>query len=111
MFGKIGRVASEEVVLDLISKKCIPVLIYGLETIILNASEQRSLNYPVIKFLMKLFKTCNIDLISDVQLYFNFLNPSTTIVANLRSKFLKRFTNSDNLLCKICSSFDVNIFS
>jgi hypothetical protein len=31
IFGKIGRVASEEVTLDLIKKKCIPVLVYGLE--------------------------------------------------------------------------------
>jgi len=30
-FGKIGRIAPEEVTLELISSKCIPVLIYGLE--------------------------------------------------------------------------------
>jgi hypothetical protein len=108
IFGKIGRVASEEVVLDLIAKKCIPVLIYGLETCTLNATDQRSINYPVIRFLMKLFKTCNTNLITDVQLYFNFLNPSV-IVAMLRSKFLSRFNNSDNMLCKICAMFDVNL--
>ena len=31
IFGKIGRVASEEVVLQLIKSKCVPVLLYGLE--------------------------------------------------------------------------------
>ena len=30
-FGKIGRTASEEVTLELLRTKCIPVLIYGLE--------------------------------------------------------------------------------
>ena len=50
-----GKIASEEVVLDLISKKCIPVSIYGLEICTLNVTEQRSLNYLVTRFLMKLF--------------------------------------------------------
>jgi len=30
IFGKIGRLASEEVVLQLIKSKCIPILLYGL---------------------------------------------------------------------------------
>ena len=32
IFGKSGRIASEEVVLHLISTKCIPILLYGLES-------------------------------------------------------------------------------
>jgi len=31
IFGKIGRTAAEEATLELISSKCIPMLIYGLE--------------------------------------------------------------------------------
>ena len=31
IFGKVGRVASEEVVLQLIKIKCIPSILYGLE--------------------------------------------------------------------------------
>jgi len=31
IFGKIGRTAAEEVVLQLISAKCMPILLYGLE--------------------------------------------------------------------------------
>ena len=31
IFGKVGRAASEEVVLHLIKTKCLPVLLYGLE--------------------------------------------------------------------------------
>jgi len=30
-FGQIGRVASEEVVLELVKCKCLPILLYGLE--------------------------------------------------------------------------------
>ena len=31
VFGEIGRIVSEEVVLQLITSKCIPVILYGLE--------------------------------------------------------------------------------
>ena len=31
IFGKVGRIASEEVVLQRITSKCLPVLLYGLE--------------------------------------------------------------------------------
>ena len=31
IFGKIGRTASEDVVLELIKSKCLPILLYGLE--------------------------------------------------------------------------------
>ena len=33
IFGKIRRTASEEVVLELIKSKCMPILVYGLEVI------------------------------------------------------------------------------
>ena len=31
IFGKVGRVASENVLVELVIKKCLPVLIYGTE--------------------------------------------------------------------------------
>jgi len=31
IFGKVGQIASQEVVLQLLNSKCIPVLLYGLE--------------------------------------------------------------------------------
>jgi len=36
IFGKIGIIASEEVILQLIKSKCVPVLLYGLEVCALN---------------------------------------------------------------------------
>ena len=43
-FGKIGRIASEEVVLQLIKSKCVPVLLYGLEACALHKSQMASLD-------------------------------------------------------------------
>jgi len=39
IFGKIGRTASEEVVLQLIISKCIPVILYSLEACPLTKSD------------------------------------------------------------------------
>ena len=44
IFGKIGRIASEEVVLQLIKSKCVPVLLYGVEACALNKSQMASLD-------------------------------------------------------------------
>ena len=104
IFGKIGRIASEEIVLELIKKKCIPVLLYGLEVFTLNITQQRSLNFPFTRLLMKLFKTSSTDNINDVMYYFNLYQPSKMVEWS-RTKFLKRFNNSDNILCKICANF------
>jgi len=107
IFGKIGRIASEEVVLELISKKCLPVLLYGLEVFTLNITEQRSVNFPFTRLLMKLFKTSSIDNINDIQYYFNLCQPSK-MVERSRINFLKRYNDSDNILCKICANLAGN---
>ena len=43
IFGKVGRAASEKVVLHLIKTKCLPVLLYGPEVCSLTKADQRSL--------------------------------------------------------------------
>jgi len=49
IFGKVGRAASEEVVLHLIKTKCLPVLLYTLEVCFLTKAK-RSLDLAVIRF-------------------------------------------------------------
>ena len=56
IFGKIGRTASEEIVLGLIKTKCLPILLYGLEACPLNKTNLRSLDFSVNRFFMKLFE-------------------------------------------------------
>ena len=43
IFGKIGHNPSEEVILQLVSTKCIPILLYGLEVLPIRQSQLRSL--------------------------------------------------------------------
>ena len=65
IFGKIGKVASNEVVIELVKCKCLPILLYGLECSPLNKSDVKSLDFAVTRFLMKLFKSVNLDLINE----------------------------------------------
>ena len=79
IFGKVGRLASEEVTLQLIKlikSKCIPVLLYGLEACPLNKSDLHSLDFVINRFFMKLFRTSNIETVSCCQEYFGFALPA-----------------------------------
>ena len=98
VFGKIGRVASEEVTLELVAKKCLPVLLYGLEACPLNNADKRSLDFVITRFLMKLFKTTNNDLIKECQVFFKFQSPSELLKART-VKFVHKYKCCDNLLC------------
>jgi len=79
IFGKIGRTASEEVTLQLLYSKCVPVLLYGLEACPLNISDLRSLHLVIDRFFMKLFKTNNINTIRFYQIQFGYQLPSVII--------------------------------
>jgi len=63
IFGRIGRIASEEVILHLINSKCIGLcllmLIYGMEVCPLRKSDLKALDFVVDRFFMKLFQTSN----------------------------------------------------
>ena len=69
IFGKIGRIASEEVTLQLLYSKRVPVLLYGLEACPLNISDLRSLDFISDRFFMKLFKTNNINTVRFCQVH------------------------------------------
>jgi len=54
IFGEIGSIASEEVVLQLIISKCIPVILYGLETCPLTKSDLLSMDFVIDRFFYEI---------------------------------------------------------
>ena len=119
IFGSIGRIASEEVILELISKKCIPVLLYGLEACPLSKSDKQSIDFVMNRFLMKLFKTSNMSIIKDCQEFFNFALPSVLLQARV-AKFMVKFSNCGKSTCLLVefvtlavllSNFNIFLFS
>ena len=90
VFGKVGRVASEEVTIQLFISKCLPVLIYGLEACSLIKSDLCSIDFVFNRFFMKLFKTNNIDTLMICYSYFGVNLPSV-ILRNRAIKFEQKF--------------------
>ena len=72
IFGKVGRFPSEEVIIQLITSKCIPVLFYGLEACPLTKSDLSYLDFTINRFFMKLFRTNNIEIVKECQQFFSF---------------------------------------
>ena len=101
-FGKVARAASEEVVLYLVKSKRYPILLYGLEACVLNKEENRSIDFTKTRFFMKLFRTSNPQVIDDCQTFFRVESPSVRL-AKLTCKFIARYKNNDNNMCKLFS--------
>ena len=55
VFSKVGRFTSEEVVLNLIRAKCLPVLLYGVESCPMMVRDKKSMEFTVnsIDFLSR----------------------------------------------------------
>jgi len=51
IFGKIGRIASEDVLIELLKTKCMPTLLYGFEVCSLCKKDLYPLDFVVNKFL------------------------------------------------------------
>ena len=86
IFAKVGRLASEEVVVQLLKHKCLPVLLYALEVCNLERSMQ-SFDFTVNKFFMKLFRTSNIEIVRYCQTLFN-CDLSSVILSKRYEKFI-----------------------
>ena len=84
VFGPIGRMASEEVVIEIVIKKCLPILLYGTEACPMNVSITKSFDFVINRFLMKLFRTNSIAIIDDCRFNFEIIFPSKLI--DLRSQ-------------------------
>jgi len=74
-------------IFQLIKSKCVPVLIYGLEVCHLGNSDLKALDFVVDRFFMKLFHTCNMEIIRLAQRMFNFVLHSE-LTEKLANKFL-----------------------
>jgi len=100
IFGKIGRIASEDVVVHLIKSKCIPILLYAVEACPVNRSLEKSLQFSVTRILMKIFKTRSREIVTECQTYFGFYTVST-LIRKRKATFLHKLANSQNELCEL----------
>ena len=102
----VGRNASEEVVLQLVSSKCLPIPLYGLEVCNIKKHDINSLDFTVNRFLMKLFKTNNMITLCECVSYFKFKLPSVLLDCRY-NKFMSKFNVCENYFCKLLTKLIV----
>ena len=73
LFGKVGRVALESVIMQLISSNCLPVLLYATKACPFLARDQSSVSFVVTRVLMKIFRTRSRDVTDQCQIMFGML--------------------------------------
>jgi len=74
-------------------KKCIPVLLYGLEVCDLPKRTIQSLDFSVNRVLMKLFRSSNIEIIAECRNHFGVELPSVQLA--------KRFKKFSDKICNM----------
>jgi hypothetical protein len=94
IFSKIGRSASEDVVISLIRSKCIPVLLYGVEACPFFERDKHSFDFSLTRIFMKLFRTGSAAVVTECQKQFCFL-PLKFQVDIRTASLLMRFRASE----------------
>lgn len=98
IFGRVGRAASEEVLLFLIKCKCLPILLYGLDVCPVNATDKRSLEFTVNRILFKIFGTFNEEIIAECRSMFDFPTVQQ-LIACRKVTFLRKYVAIQNCIC------------
>jgi len=104
IFGKVGRIASKDVIIELLKAKCLPALYYGLESCPVNKSQIRSLEY-VLNNTFRKIATKSFDVATECVLYFGCAVQET--LWKRKSKFLMKimYKTTSNLLYHVAQKF------
>jgi len=78
-FAKVDHFASEEVILELMIKKCVQILTYGLDVCALPRRVLHFLDFTLNRVLMKLFKSSNVEIIEQCSYFFHIELPSVQL--------------------------------
>ena len=100
IFGKVGRFASEEVVISLLKAKCLPCFLYGLEVCPVIMRDKRSFDFYITRLFMKLFRTGSAAIVEECQKHFDFL-PIRYVIDIRTASFIERYLESTNQICML----------
>jgi len=64
LFGKVGRIASQNVAIELLMSKCVSVQYYGSECCPISKSQINLLEFAVCGSFMKIFSTLSKEIVS-----------------------------------------------
>ena len=100
IYSKVGGFASEDVILNLIRSKCLPILLYGTEVCPLLSRQIHSLDFSITRLFMKLFHTGSPNIVKECQWNFGFL-PLVNQLTIRTANFLQKFIASENNICRL----------
>ena len=66
IYGKVGRLAPVDVVIELFNTKCMPILLYGLDACPVSSRQLKSLNHVVTSCDRKIFNVNTFEIAADV---------------------------------------------
>jgi len=93
IYGKIGRVASADFVVELMKTKCLPKLLYGLDACPVGTRQLKSLNYVVVSCARKFFNV-NTSKIAEKCITMCGVTDIADTVAMRKDKFIKRYLSN-----------------
>ena len=94
--GKVGRYASEDVVLSLVRSKCLPVLLYVTEVCPLLSRDLSSISFALTRVLTNIFCSRSHDVINECREVFGIL-PIKQQMQLRKVRFLQNVIDSDKL--------------
>ena len=94
VFGKVAGVASEEVTVELLKVKCLPVLLYGLEACPISNKQFNSLDFVLKGCFRKIFRTRSAEVVQNCMLIFNCMSMQECVAKRrLNVNFLQIMLN------------------
>jgi len=75
---------------QLLKQKCLPVLLYALDVCNLDRRSMQSLDFTMNRFLMKLFKTSDMEIVNYCHTLFGCELPSTLLKRRFQKNALYR---------------------
>ena len=94
---KVGRLATEDVIIQLLRTKCLPVLYYGLEACPVTKAQTKSLDYTLrtCSCFRKIFSTRDQVVANHCMAFFDFSSVSEAVKCK-QHRFFQRYLMSTN---------------
>jgi len=102
IFGKIGRVALESVIIHLMKSKCLPSLYYGVEACPVKKSQLQSFEYVLSSSFRKIFQIRSQELVYECIRMFDCT--ADDYILERKKRFLHRYNSSSNAVCSLFAS-------
>ena len=101
IYGKVERLASVDVLIELFNTKCMPMLLYGLDACPVSSRQFKSLNHVVTSCGKKIFNVNTFEIAAECLRMF-VVSDVAEAVATRKDEFVNRYALNSSVVCEIC---------